>query len=541
MFIDGIDYLPVSSLAEVAYCPRNFYYRVVEQLDDYNVHTLKGSLEEDKRSRRRRVKRDDGLQLRSELVSSDELGLIAVVDALEDGDRLVPIEYKSGHLKQSLNDDLQLCAEAMILEEALDTRLDHGFLHYIASQRRRRVDFTSSLRRKVRDYMRRAWEILHSGRVPDPVADERCNGCSLRHTCLPDETLALEGREKAPTRPGVPERLGRSLVIDEQGAYLRKRKGELIIMRRGEEIGAVPAREIDQLVLVGGVQASTQALRFLLDANVEVHYLSRYGRYQGRFVPEWHKNVHLRLSQAAAHFDEGRCLEIARRMVRGKLHNMRTVLRRAARQEAGDLLSAAADEIDRALPRIDAAGGRDRLRALEGEGSGAYFRVFDRLLKRPGPEFDFTGRSRRPPQDPVNALLGFAYSMLTGEVITALSVAGLDPYIGFFHATKYGRPALALDLMEEFRPIVADTVVRRMVNTGMITPGHFRRRVGGCFLTEAGRRVFFKAWDHRKREEATHPIFGYTLAYGRLFELQARILAKVLTGDLEHYTAFTVY
>ncbi|MGC9320361.1 MAG: CRISPR-associated protein Cas4, partial [Armatimonadota bacterium] len=176
MFAEGIDYLPVSSLAEIAYCPRNFYYRVIEQLDDYNVHTLRGKLQEEKRNRRQQVRRHDSLQLRGELVSSDELGLIAVVDALEDGDRLLPIEYKSGHLKQSLNDDLQLCAEAMILEEALDTSLDHGFIHYIDSRSRRRVDFTSSLREKVRNHMRRAWEILHSGRVPDPVADERCNG-----------------------------------------------------------------------------------------------------------------------------------------------------------------------------------------------------------------------------------------------------------------------------------------------------------------------------------------------------------------------------
>lgn len=541
MFIDGLDYLPVSSLAEIAYCPRNFYYRVVEQLDDYNLHTLKGSLQEDKRERRRQVQREDGLHLRSELVSSDELGLIAVVDALEEGDRLIPIEYKSGHLKESLNDDLQLCAEAMILEEALGTVIDHGFLHYTGSRRRRRVDFTHSLREKVRDYMRRAWEILHEGRPPDPVADERCNGCSLRRSCLPDETLILEQRQAPPAAPGIPERLGRTVVIDEQGAYLRKSGGEIRIMKKGDEIAAVPAREIDTLVLVGGVQLSSQVLRFLLDANVEVHYLSYYGRYQGRFVPEWHKNVHLRLSQSAAHFDEARCLEIAREMVRGKLHNMRSVLRRAAREEGDAQIGEAADEIDAVLGRVDGVVDRDRLRALEGQGSGAYFRVFSRLLKGSGPEFDFTRRTRRPPQDPVNALLGFAYSMLTGDAITALSVAGLDPYVGFLHATKYGRPALALDLMEEFRPIVADTVVRRMVNTGMVKPGHFTRRVGGCFLTEHGREVFFKAWDRRKREEATHPVFEYTLAYGRMYELQARILSKVLTGDLERYTPFTVY
>lgn len=541
MFAEGLDYLPVSSLAEIAYCPRNFYYRVVEQLDDYNVHTLKGRLEEDKRQRRGQVRREDGLQIRSELVSSDDLGLIAVVDALQDGERLVPIEYKSGHLKESLNDDLQLCAEAMILEDALGVHLDYGFLHYLASQRRRRVEFTSSLREKVRSYMRQAWEILHSGQVPDPVADGRCNGCSLREACLPEETLILEQRDRPPTTPGVPARLGRSLIIDEQGAYLRKRQGQVVVMKRRDELAAIPVREIDSLVLVGAVQISTQALSLLLDANVEVHYLSTFGRYQGRFVPEWHKNVHLRLSQAAAHFDDSRCLQIAREMVRGKLHNLRTILRRAARDRSDPELASSADELRSIIARLEAVPDLERLRALEGEGSGAYFRVFNRLLNKPAPEFDFTARSRRPPRDPVNALLSFAYAMLTSEVIAALSVAGLDPYIGFLHATGYGRPALALDLMEEFRPLIADTVVRRLINTGRVKPGHFRRRLGGCFLTEHGRSVFFQEWDARKRQQATHPVFKYTLAYGRMLELQARILAKVLTGDLETYTPFTVY
>ncbi|MGD9495040.1 MAG: CRISPR-associated endonuclease Cas1 [Armatimonadota bacterium] len=541
MFADGLDYLPVSSLAEIAYCPRNFYYRVIEQLDDGNVHTLQGALDEEKRARRPQVQREHGVQVRSELVSSDELGLIAVVDAVEEGDQLIPIEYKSGHLKESRSDDLQLCAEAMILEDALDVHLAYGFLYYTAARRRRRVDFTPELRAAVRDLMRQAWEILHTGRAPDPVADERCQGCSLRPACLPEETLSLEGERRPPAAPGIPERLGRTVVIDEQGAYLRRRKGEIVVMVKRDEIAAIPAQEIDSLVLVGPVQLSPQLLRLLLDANVEVHYLSSYGRYQGRFVPEWHKNVHLRLSQTALHFDEGRCLQIAREMVRGKLHNMRSILRRAARDGDDHDLTTAADEVHSVMRRVDRADDRERLRALEGQGAAAYFRVFGRLLGGPTPEFDFAGRSRRPPRDPVNALLGFAYAMLTSEMITALSVAGLDPYIGFFHATRYGRPALALDLMEEFRPIVADSVVRRLVNTGMVKPGHFQRRLGGCFLTERGRAAFFQEWDRRKRQPVTHPVFKYTLAYGRMFELQARILSKVITGDLERYTPLTVY
>ncbi|MFQ6098590.1 MAG: CRISPR-associated endonuclease Cas1 [Armatimonadota bacterium] len=534
------DYLPVSAVAEVAYCPRNFYYRMVEQWEDTNVHVLKGKLEDEKRNKRKLLHRDDARHIRSVMASSDRLGLIAVVDAIQENTDLCPLEYKKGPLTESLHDDVQLCAEAMILEEVLNHPLDRGFIYYAASRRRRAVDFTPELRREVEHFIEQALDILVSGEVPDPVADERCEGCSLAPGCLPHEVGVIEGRERPPLRPMAPIRLGRVMYIDEQGAYVRKSGGRIIVTKRGETIASVPAANVDQLVLVGAAQVSSQAVRWLLRMNVEVLYLSYYGRFEGRFVPETHGNVVLRLKQYQAHFDSHFCLSASREFVRGKLSNLRTLLLRQNRTLGSAEVRGAADEIASAIAQIASAGDLDELRATEARGSKAYFQAFGHLIKAEDADFDFKRRDRRPPPDPVNALLGFAYAMLCADAVSACSLAGLDPYVGFFHRPRYGRPSLALDLMEEFRPIIADSVVLTLLNKRMIRPHHFVRRLRGCFLTEKGREPFFRAYSQRKRQEIKHPLFGYRLSYLRTLEIQARLLAKVLTGDIQKYEPFVV-
>lgn len=540
MLTEGLDYLPVSALAEVLYCPRNFYYRVVEAWDDQNVHTVRGALEDEKRAQREVVYRETGRQVRGQMVSSDALGLIAVVDAVEEGEALVPIEYKAGELRDNPNDDIQLCAEAMLLEEATGTAIPHGYVYYTASRRRRVVLFDDALRQRVRDTLDTALAILHSGLVPDPVADERCVGCSLAPGCLPHETLVLEQTETAPVTPTPPARLGRVLYVDEPGAYLSKDHGTIVVSKRRQELTPMPATELDQIVLVGNVQMSSQLIRFLMQTNVDIHYVSGYGRFEGRFVPEYHKNVAVRLAQYRRAFDCQASLELARAFVAGKLENLRALLMRQNRQLQDPDLTSAVDEIARCGRQAANSATPDELRGFEGFAARQYFSTWGKLLKSDLPDFDFARRTRRPPQDPVNALLGFAYAMLVSDAISALSMAGLDPYVGFYHTPLYGRPALALDLMEEFRPIIADSVVLTLINKRMVQPQHFERRLGGCFLTEAGREVFFRAWNQRRNEEATHPRFGYRLSYFRMIELQARFLAKVLTGDLEAYEAYRV-
>jgi len=535
-----MNYLPVSAVAEIAYCPRNFYYRVVQQWQNENYHVLKGRLQDEKRAQREKLYRPEGVQVRSVMAASDSLGLIAVIDALQEGTELVPIEYKTGSLRQSLHDDVQLCAEAMILEEVTKRRVRRGHIYYANSRARRKVSFTPRLRQRVHDLLSRAWDIMESGRVPDPVADQRCRGCALAPICLPEEVAFLKRRAPAPSKPTPAIDLGRVLYVDEQGAYVGKQGGCLRITKKRELLARVPAVDIDQLVLVGAVQISTQAVRWLLSMNVEVIYLTRYGRFQGQFVPEVSKNSALRLAQFQAHQSTRRCLTFAKAFVQGKIANMRTILLRRNRELNDSAIKHTAERLAQFMRASAKADGTQSLLGIEGQATREYFAMFSRLLAGSDMLFEFTKRTRRPPRDPTNALLSFAYSMLTSDAVTACLMAGLDPYIGLYHREKYGRPALALDLIEEFRPIIADSVVFTLINKQMVRPGDFEQRLGGWFLKEKGRDAFFRAYSQRRRTEVTHPLFGYRLPYHRTLELQSRFLAKVLTGELPEYVPFQV-
>ncbi len=194
------------------------------------------------------------------------------------------------------------------------------------------------------------------------------------------------------------------------------------------------------------------------------------------------------------------------------------------------------------LPRIDKATQVATLLGLEGQAAALYFGVFDRMLKGRGPgrPFDFRSRNRRPPRDPVNALLSFSYALLCKDCFSAACIVGLDPYCGFYHVGRHGRPSLALDLMEEFRAIIADSVVLSLINNGSLAPNDFLTWGNACHLTDTGRRTFLDAYERRKATEVTHPTFGYTMSYGRMLEVQARMLAAHLRGDIPRYIGFTV-
>jgi len=232
--------------------------------------------------------------------------------------------------------------------------------------------------------------------------------------------------------------------------------------------------------------------------------------------------------------------EVSKAFVMGKLSNMRTLLLRQNREIRDGEVEKACSAIKNFLDRVAEAREKDELLGLEGIGTREYFSVFGRLIKSKGYGFDFEKRTKRPPRDPVNALLSFGYSILVGDMVSAASTVGLDPYIGFFHSMKYGRPALALDLMEEFRPVIVDSLVLSMLNKGMLSEGDFKEKFGGVYLEEKGREAFFKAYAGRVQTEIVHPVFDYRMIYRRIFETQARFLAKVLTGEIDEYVPFLV-
>jgi CRISPR-associated protein Cas1 len=339
------------------------------------------------------------------------------------------------------------------------------------------------------------------------------------------------------------------LYITTQGAKLRYSQRRLVVEKETQlekvEIAAVPVVHVDQVLIFGNVSVTTPALSYLLESETDTVFLTLQGRYKGRLVGPSGGNIQLRLHQYRRYSDPSWALETARAIVVAKLHNTRTLLRRYARRMGEGAseerpLSEAADQLDELI----AAAGRCRavnaLSGVEGRGAAVYFSVFRRLIQ--GEEWEFGGRNRRPPRDPVNALLSFGYTVLTHNVESAVRAVGLDPYLGFLHQVAYNRPSLALDLVEEFRAIVVDSVVLRCLNNNIIQPRHFDVNPEGTYpvlLDDAGRGVFIRELESRLNLEFKHPDSDERVTYRRCFEMQARRMARCLQSG-EVYPPFHV-
>lgn len=284
--------------------------------------------------------------------------------------------------------------------------------------------------------------------------------------------------------------------------------------------------------MYGNVQISTQALREIFYREIPVAFFTTGGWFCGRAIGHEARNVELRRAQYARFEDEGTRLRLARGVVASKIKNCRTFLRRNA-ETVGDELR----QFDAWAEHTRAAASLETLLGIEGAAAAGYFAVFDRMLKSDF-GFLFEKRNRRPPEDPVNAMLSCAYALLVKDLTLAVETVGLDPLLGFYHRPRAGRPALALDLMEEFRPLVADSVVVAAVNTGAVPLDDFVRSAGACALSPRGRKKLIAAYERRMDQEIEHPVFGYRASYRRVLELQARLLAKFLTGEIEEYPSF---
>ena len=286
-----------------------------------------------------------------------------------------------------------------------------------------------------------------------------------------------------------------------------------------------------------GARATTPALLSLLDAGVSFSFVTRSGKLRGRLSPPSPRNLPLRHAQYDRARDPAFCLAVGKAIVGGKLRNSRALAYRVrrARPQIG---KAPIEAIDRAIERLAQASDLGALRGIEGAAARGYYRIFRQALR---PEMGFPKRSRRPPRDPTNALLSFGYTLLTQNLMTACEIVGLDPYDGFFHADKYGRPALALDLVEEFRGLIVDSVVQLVINKRILGPADFvQQRGGGLYLRNQALRKFLAQYTHRLNTRIHHPFAGRRLTYQKVFEVQARLLAKTIVGELDSYRPFRI-
>lgn len=557
---DGLDPIPARMINEWVYCPR------LAVLETLHQEWAESAETEDGHRVHKRVDEERGAWpapedilgeevARSVWMTAEDEGITArldLVEAVDDTGLVRPVDYKRGAVpevpEQAYEPErVQVCAQALVLRSH-GYRVEEGAIWFAKSRRRVSVPITDALVARTRAAAKELRAALEAAVLPPPLVDSpRCNGCSLAPICLPDELEMLQHAPEDWTATPAEERLTRRLVparddllplhVVTQGARVGVSGHELVVSAKGEELGRAPIPQTSQVGLFGNIQVSTQALRVLLSEGKPVAFHSRGGWFYGYAGAVPHGNVFVRRAQYRAAEDPERKLAIVRRLITAKLRNQRTLLRRNSEEQEHALarLEAAADSAGEAASV-------DEARGHEGDGAAAYFRAFPTMLKA-GAEwarFDFRGRNRRPPADPINAALSFGYALLVREWTQVLTCVGLDPFLGFLHEVRHGRPALALDLMEEFRPILADSVVLTALNTGELGRQHFVQRGPACNLNDAGRKCFLDAWERRMDTLVTHPVFGYRISYRRVIEVQTRLLGRFLLGEIDAFPAFVV-
>lgn len=533
--------------------------------------------------------KEETIHSRSAMLSSARLGVVAKMDLIEvkmsargpddlfargDVQSVTPVDYKAGAPKVGLEanelwdaDKMQLGLQILILRDN-GYPCDEGVIYYRATRQRVPLRMSPEIEKWIIAKIAEAREVAASPTIPPPLVNSpKCVRCSLAPVCLPDETRMLCRPEvsslTSPIAPTVPRRLiaarddERALYLNTPGHRVGIKSERLVIKDGDSVVDEIRLNDVTHVALFGNIQLSTQAVQQLCEQEIPVAYFSMGGWFYGLTRGHGLKNVHTRIQQFAAAANPLQCLAVAQKIVQAKIRNHRTLLMRLHVQPP----SATVVGLKEIAGRVSNARGLDELLGMEGAAAALYFQHFAGMIKAgendlddeiPGLEmnsesqerqnaeadaftFDFTQRRRRPPTDPVNALLSLAYSLLAKDCTIAALAVGFDPYVGFYHQPRHGRPALALDLMEEFRPLVAESAVLTAINNRMVTPEHFVRAGDAVNLAPNGRRAFFHAYEQRMNALVTHPIFDYKVSYRRVLELQARLLARWLSDEIPEY------
>ena len=570
------DYLPARMLRAFHFCPRSFYYEWVEKVFADNTDTIEGTI------RHKRVDREteelpspDALteeemsQARSVQLSSERHGLIAKMDLVEVKDgSVVPVDYKKGRPRDGETgpeawpaDRAQMGVQALILRENGYTCTE-AVLYYSATKQRVRIPVDDALLEEIvllaNDARRTA-----AGPIPDPLVDSpKCPRCSLVGICLPDETLSADLAQVADddlqpwllppqmqraddARPSVrrlvPARddlrplyaVGQGLTVGRSGAVLQVKDRTRKVLQEARLI------DVSQLNVFGNVTVTAAAIQDLCRSGKPIAHFSIGGWFYGLTHAIGPQNAYLRAEQFRLADSPTFCRIVASQTVAAKIRNQRKLLQRNHVEPPQQAL-----ETLRGLAiRAEDAAAIDELLGIEGTAARIYFEHFPGLIKvetddQQAFSFAFEHRNRRPPRDPVNALLSLAYSLLARDLTVVCASVGFDPYWGFYHQPRFGRPALALDLMEMFRPLLADSAVITAINTRMVSADDFVRAGPAVSLTPEGRKGLLRAYEQRMDGLVTHPLFDYRVSYRRILEIQARLLARYVCGEIAHYPTF---
>lgn len=334
-----------------------------------------------------------------------------------------------------------------------------------------------------------------------------------------------------------------TLFVQTQGAYIHIKDDTLRVQIEGETGLRVPFHHLGGAVVFGNVLLSPFLIHRFADDGRSIAWFTEFGRFKARMNPQTSGNVLLRSAQHQAATDIKTQLYLARRFITGKVHNARQLLLRGRRASSGGSLALdeCIDALERLLREIETVDDLAALRGMEGRAAVVYFQALRTLLRVEDARMHWEKRTRRPPRDRFNAVLSFAYSLLVNDCAAACEGVGLDPQVGFLHVMRPGRPALALDLGEEFRPVFGDRFVMALFNRKQLKADDFLERPGGSFeLTENGRRTFLESYQRRKQDEISHPLLKQRVSFGLLPHIQARLLARYIRGDAQDYVPYVV-
>ncbi len=508
-----------------------------------------------------------------------------------------PVEYKKGAPKEEDDgktlwdtDRMQLGLQILLLRDN-GYNCDEGIIYYRETRQRVCFKLDNDTENWILNQIVLARKCA-KGQLPAPLENSpKCARCSLAPVCLPDETTWLRQELKGNTdeevsdqmqlalenTPAEPQQLTTDVIINfpvknypdlmpvnpvrrslaqdietrtfylnTPGIYLSKKSGCLVAKEKGKVIQEILIKDVHHLALFGPIQISTAVIQTLCEREVPITYFSMGGWFYGMTHGHGLKNIFTRIEQFRFAGDSETCLNLSRYFVHGKIRNQRTLLMRNHIEPPRGILKQLKYAANSAL----AANSMASLLGIEGAAAHVYFQNFSGLIKtgkiqeESGDDsqlefgFQFEKRNRRPPRDAVNAMLSLAYSLLVRDCTLAALAVGFDPYLGFYHQPRFGRPALALDIIEEFRPIIADSVVITLINNRMLKPENFVMAGQSVNLAAVGRKTFFQAYEKRLATVVTHPVFDYKVSYRRAIELQFRILAKTLTGEIPNYIPF---
>ncbi len=521
--------------------------------------------------------------VRSLHLTSDRLALTAKLDLAEitepttpgEAPTAVPIEYRKGRPRRLALDEreipdeeepdqqplhrvepwptdrIQVGLQVLLLEEH-GYRVPRAVLYYASEKRRVELAVDDALRRDALAELESAKRTAAGSRPLPLIESPKCPRCSLQPICLPDEInhqrtmLTIKGEHPSPAAGRIsasehadsptPRRMwpprddGIHVVAQREGVRIGVTGQALRFTDRdGATVRDMPLAGIESLAVVGNVQVSTQAIHTLASREIPVVFMTAAGRTVTVLDPLGPSAAATRAQQIRRFDDPHACLELAKALTVAKITNQRTLLRR----NAPSLPRSVAEDLAVQADRAAKAESTDALLGHEGTAARHYFKWFPAMIhdERLRARFETVGRKRRPPPDPVNAVLSFGYAMLVHECTTALRLASLDPSIGAFHKPRPGKPALSLDLMEPFRPLIADSVALSLFNREEIRPGHFIDTAAGCAMSDHGRRAFFNAWGRRMATVVTHPVFDYRLEYRRMLMLHARLIGAWVRGE----------